>query len=133
MNELIDISKQSVNLKFKDCPWFFCDQEGRTLNHGKAILETEDQCNAYLAAYGPMHRHKLMRALEDPKFPYSALSNGVEIYDWGCGQGIGTMAVIEKLRDKNNEDEKNVTEEEQIFQSQNDDGWMPLSLKSHRK
>lgn len=98
INELIDISKQSVNLKFKDCPWFFCDQEGRTLNHGKAILETEDQCNAYLAAYGPMHRHKLMRALDDSEFPYSALCNGVEIYDWGCGQGIGTMAVIEKLR-----------------------------------
>lgn len=51
-----------------------------------------------MAAYGPMHNHKLMRALDEKEFPYSAVSNGVEIYDWGCGQGIGTIAVIEKLR-----------------------------------
>lgn len=45
-----------------------------------------------------MHHHKLMRALDENEFPYSDLSDGVEIYDWGCGQAIGTMAVIEKLR-----------------------------------
>ena len=48
-----------------------------------------------------MHHHKLMRALDEKEFPYSDLTDGVEIYDWGCGQGIGTMAVIEKLRQHN--------------------------------
>ena len=42
-----------------------------------------------------------MRALDEKEFPYSDLTDGVEIYDWGCGQGIGTMAVIEKLRQHN--------------------------------
>ncbi len=51
-----------------------------------------------MSAYGPMHRHKLMRALDENEFPYSDLNDGIEICDWGCGQGIGTMAVIEKLR-----------------------------------
>ena len=48
---------------------------------------------------------------------------------------VSFQEVFEKMTKgiTNNEDEKNVTEEEQIFQSQNDDGWMPLSLKSHRK
>jgi hypothetical protein len=42
-----------------------------------------------------------MRALDEKEFPYSDLTGGIEIYDWGCGQGIGTMAVIEKLRQHN--------------------------------
>ena len=69
------------------------DGQGRTLEHGTAVLETEEQCCAYMSAYGPMHRHKLMRALDE--------TGGIDIYDWGCGQGIGTMAVIEKLRQHN--------------------------------
>ena len=77
------------------------DGQGRTLEHGTAVLETEEQCCAYMSAYGPMHRHKLMRALDEKEFPYSDLTGGIEIYDWGCGQGIGTMAVIEKLRQHN--------------------------------
>lgn len=51
-----------------------------------------------MSAYGPMHHHKLMRALDENEFPYSDLAGGIEIYDWGCGQAIGTMAVIEKFR-----------------------------------
>lgn len=98
VSDVIQASRNFVLPDYSSCPWAFRDSLGRTLEHGTAVLETEDQCNAYLAAYGPMHRHKLMRALDESEFPYSALSNGVEIYDWGCGQGIGTMAVIEKLR-----------------------------------
>ena len=35
---------------------------------------------------------------EKGNFPYRELHNGVELFDWGCGQGIGSMAVIENLR-----------------------------------
>ena len=98
INDIIKVSTRYVPTAFKSCPWAYRDSEGRTLEHGTAVLETEEQCCAYMAAYGPMHRHKLLRALDENEFPYSALSNGVEIFDWGCGQGIGTVAVIEKLR-----------------------------------
>lgn len=98
ISDVIQASRLFVLPEYSSCPWAFRDSFGRTLEHGTAVLETEDQCNAYLAAYGTMHRHKLMRALEDSEFPYFALNNGIEIYDWGCGQGIGTIAVIEKLR-----------------------------------
>lgn len=98
INEIIKISNLYVPDIFKSCPWKYIDSQGRTLNHGTAVLETEEQCCAYMSAYGPMHHHKLMRALDENEFPYSDLSDGVEIYDWGCGQAIGTMAVIEKLR-----------------------------------
>ena len=98
INDIIKVSLRYIPDPFKSCPWMYSDSEGRTLEHGTAVLETEEQCCAYMAAYGPMHRHKLIRALDENEFPYKNLNNGVEIYDWGCGQGIGTVAIIEKLR-----------------------------------
>ena len=98
INDIIEVSLRYVPEPFKSCPWAYRDSKGRTLEHGTAVLETEEQCCAYMAAYGPMHRHKLIRALDENEFPYKNLNNGVEIYDWGCGQGIGTVAIIEKLR-----------------------------------
>ncbi len=101
INEIIRISNKYVPNRYKLEPWRYMDGQGRTLEHGTAVLETEEQCCAYMSAYGPMHRHKLMRALDEKEFPYSDLTGGIEIYDWGCGQGMGTMAVIEKLRQHN--------------------------------
>ena len=98
VNDIIRVSLQYVPSKYKSCPWKYTDSEGRTLDHGRAILETGEQCCAYMAAYGLMHYQKLLRALDYNEFPYKALNGGVEIYDWGCGQGIGSVAVIEKLR-----------------------------------
>lgn len=99
IEDIIRISRNYVPAEFRSCPWNYNESEGHHLNHGTAILETEGQCCAYMAAYGSMHRHKLERALDECNFPYNTLNNGVEIYDWGCGQGIGTVAVIQKLRD----------------------------------
>ena len=98
IDDIIKVSLRYVPEPFKLCPWAYRDSEERTLEHGTAILETEEQCCAYMAAYGNMHYKKLSRALDNTEFPYSAVNNGVEIYDWGCGQGIGTVAIIEKLR-----------------------------------
>lgn len=98
IDDVISISRNFVPVSFLNRAWEYRDNLGRTLEHGTAVLETEEQCCAYMSAYGPMHRHKLMRALDENEFPYSDLAGGIEIYDWGCGQGIGTMAVVEKLR-----------------------------------
>lgn len=91
--------------EFQDLPFTYKDSHGRWLEHGTAILETEELCSAYMAAYGRMHYHKLEYALSPDgnrgNFPYDTLKKGVEIYDWGCGQGIGTIAVIEHLRKQN--------------------------------
>ena len=96
--DIIRVSSQYVPNAHKQRPYAYKDNDGRTLERGTAILETEEQCCAYMAAYGNMHYKKLSRALENGEFPYKALNDGVEIYDWGCGQDIGTIAIIEKLR-----------------------------------
>lgn len=100
VRDIIKISAQYIVPQFKNCAWEFEDEKGRTLEHGTAILETEDQCNAYMVAYGPMHYHKLLRAFDENEFPYNEVKKGLEIYDWGCGQGIGTVAFIDILRNK---------------------------------
>lgn len=97
IDDVISISRNFVPVSFLNRAWEYRDNLGRTLEHGTAVLETEEQCCAYMSAYGPMHRHKLMRALDENEFPYSDLAGGIEIYDWGCGQGIGTMAVVENF------------------------------------
>ena len=104
IKDIISIAFKHIPEQFKSRPWCYQDNQGRTLNHGTAVLETEEQCNAYLAAYGNMHYKKLQYAFnhsDKNKIPYSEFKNGLEIYDWGCGQGIGTVALIEKLRQLN--------------------------------
>lgn len=101
IEDIIHTAEKDVPQCFRSTPWKYCDALGRNLEHGTAILETEELCSAYMAAYGRMHRHKLYYALgktnDKVKFPYDEVRNGVEIFDWGCGQGIGSLAVIENL------------------------------------
>lgn len=97
---IVATAKSYLPKRFIDCAWAYKDEEGRTLDHGTAILETSEQCNAYLVAYGNMHYHKLSRALDETEFPFRQLISSFEIYDWGCGQGLGSVAMIEILRQK---------------------------------
>lgn len=69
------------------------------LEHGTALLHSEQGMNAYMAAYGDMHILKCRTALQN--FPYGELeSNPYEIFDWGCGQGIASICLVENLRDR---------------------------------
>lgn len=80
-------SKLPDNMKAR--PW-------DVTNHGRAILHTEDQLNAYIAAYGEMHFIKCKAALQN--FPFESLTN-FEIVDWGCGQGIASLTLYEMLKE----------------------------------
>lgn len=100
ISDIVNISRQSLPNEYKERPYCYIDNTGRGLNHGKAVLETKGQCCAYMAAYGISHYKRALRALDDNEFPFELLYDGFEIYDWGCGQGIGTFAIIDKLREK---------------------------------
>lgn len=70
----------------------------RQLENGTAILDTAEQLNLYLAAYGDMHHEKLNQA-------YSTLFsncnfNGVqaEVIDWGCGQAFASCVLLDFIR-----------------------------------
>ena len=64
--------------------------------HGRRILTTEDELNAYIAAYGEMHIVKCRAALQN--FPFDDLANlTYDIFDWGCGQGLATLSLLDML------------------------------------
>lgn len=47
-----------------------------------------------------MHEAKMLSALQ--KFPFDRLiNNHIEIVDWGCGQGLASIVLLEYLRNKN--------------------------------
>lgn len=87
------IAKARANLpyQYKRTPWT-CIKDRRW------ILSSEDELNAYLCAYGEMHKVKCFSALQN--FPYDDLPQRIEIIDWGCGQGIATICLMDCLYDR---------------------------------
>ena len=90
-DDIIRTAKQYVPDTYKHCPWRYPG-----LEHGTALLENEDQLCCYLAAYGEMHKGKLECAIS--KFPFKNINCNYEIIDWGCGQGIASIYMIDSLR-----------------------------------
>ena len=65
------------------------------LERGTDIISHELQMCMYMYSYEKMHKAKMFDALEHAKF----LSyQDIEIIDYGCGQGLGTLAVIEYMK-----------------------------------
>lgn len=90
-SDIIRTATQNVPKEHQNAPWY-CPG----LNHGTATLETEAQLCCYLAAYGEMHRGKLECAIS--QFPFRNIDKDCEIIDWGCGQGIASVYMIDQLR-----------------------------------
>jgi len=59
------------------------------LNRGTALLQTNKHMCQYLFSFGRMHQAKLLDAYK--RIPKEAFENEIEIIDWGCGQGLGTV------------------------------------------
>lgn len=91
LDDIIQVSRNNVPSRYKDMPWSCTG-----LNHGTAVLSTEDQLCCYIASYGEMHKGKMDKALES--FPWKELTSNIEIIDWGCGQGIASIHFASKLR-----------------------------------
>lgn len=90
IDAIIKIAQNLIPLHLKSCPWSILD-------HGRKLLSTEDELNCYLAAYGETHKKKAFKAIED--LPYCELDDAIEVFDWGCGQGLASLCLIEKMRE----------------------------------
>lgn len=78
-----------VPFQYRSRPWQYPG-----LNHGTAVLTTEEQCNAYIAAYGNMHQGKINEVLDEIKINDFA-NTDLQIIDWGCGQGLATICLFD--------------------------------------
>lgn len=95
MNPLFIVEQCYNNLPqgMKAKPWEMTE-------HGKKVLQTEDELNAYIAAYGEMHIIKCRAALQN--FPFENFNlHSFEIFDWGCGQGLATLTLLDMLHERN--------------------------------
>ena len=90
--DVISVADSLVPSEFTKCPW-------KLTQHGTIVYTNQDQLNGYLAAYGSMHLAKLNYAFDllDDKLREPSLSKGVNIIDWGCGQGTATCAFLDYL------------------------------------
>lgn len=94
-DSIIELNKNIVPLPYRPCPWAYPD-----LNHGTAVLTTEEQCSAYIAAYGSMHQSKIYEVLD--KIKVDAFRNSdIQIIDWGCGQGLATVCLFDYFNKQN--------------------------------
>jgi hypothetical protein len=69
------------------------------LNQGVAILQTEGHLFIYMRSYGNMHQAKLLQSFEAISNLQNLISNKeIQINDYGCGQGIGSIVFIDYLK-----------------------------------
>lgn len=91
IDRLIEQAKKNFHGEYESHPWDFPE-----LKHGEGVLESENELNAYMAAYGKLHKLKMFKALEF--LPLSEINGNFEICDWGCGQGIASICLLQNLR-----------------------------------
>ena len=71
------------------------DQLYNELKRGTDILDDEDHLNMYLRSFGKMHQAKLNTAYKSYPNLGEVVSSEVEVFDWGCGQGIATICLLD--------------------------------------
>lgn len=74
------------------------------LENGVKQLETYEQLNQYIFSYGLMHQAKLQQAYHSifSTNHLPLIGQTIEIIDYGCGQGIGTICLIDYIKEQTN-------------------------------
>ena len=71
-----------------------------SLNRGVELLDSDAQMKCYLFSFGKMHQAKIYKALSCIS-PSTYTSDGFDIVDWGCGQGLATICFFDYLHEHN--------------------------------
>lgn len=98
IEEIIADCKRNTPERYRNCPFRHPE-----LNHGLDLLVSDETLDCYMAAYGEMHLSKCRAVLQNIPYPPKVIqypSQDLEIIDWGCGQGIGAMSVVNFLKDR---------------------------------
>lgn len=85
-------------LSVQKCRFFDSDKVYITLDKGEALLINESQLFSYMKSYGKMHYEKLMYSFR--VLPSDLFDGDINIVDWGCGQGIASMAFLDYMREE---------------------------------
>lgn len=94
IDAVIETAKSLLPPDYKSSPWSHPE-----VNRGVGLLRTDEGLNCYIAAYGESHKRKVLKAIEG--LPFAELKESIEVVDWGCGQGLASVCLVEKLRERN--------------------------------
>ena len=98
MDAIIENCKRHIPEQHRRHPYYHPE-----LNHGLDLLSSQEAMDCYMGAYGEMHQVKCRAALQNLPFPptnASPSSLSLEIIDWGCGQGIGAICLIDYIKER---------------------------------
>ena len=66
--------------------------------NGALVIVDPAGLDAYIACYGGMHYHKMIDACQQINLNQLAGNALVEVWDWGCGPGIATYALLDEMQ-----------------------------------
>lgn len=98
MDAIIENCRNNIPSQYRYRPYSHPE-----LNHGLDLLQSDEGLDCYIGAYGEMHQAKCKAAMQNMPFPpkdSDKTSLSLEIIDWGCGQGIGTICLVDFLKDR---------------------------------
>lgn len=79
--------------------WKYFHREGNPNDRGRCPLAEDAAVMCYLVAYGQMHQEKLKIAF-DAMLEKVTIPSRINIVDWGCGQGLGSMVLLDYLKER---------------------------------
>lgn len=92
------ITLDAIEEAARDClPQELRAQPWTITQRGAAFYTKEVQLDAYLAAYTEMHKRKLEMAFSH--LPQEQIANEINIIDWGCGQGLGSIFFLNYIHE----------------------------------
>lgn len=95
LDSIRDAAIEALPRQYRRTPWVLTSQGGSDDNN---TIYTEDlQLDAYLASYVDWHKGKLQRAFD---LLNETLPRQINIIDWGCGQGVATIFILDYIRSK---------------------------------
>ncbi|WP_294598560.1 UvrD-helicase domain-containing protein [uncultured Rikenella sp.] len=98
MEAIIENCRSNISEQYRYRPYSHPE-----LNHGLDLLKSDEGLDCYIGAYGEMHQAKCRAAMQNMPFPPNDRTNislSLEIIDWGCGQGIGTVCLVDYLKER---------------------------------
>lgn len=70
------------------------------LKRRTGIIDDDAHLNMYLKSFGKMHKAKIDAAFESLPNILEIFDKEIEIYDWGCGQGLASICLLDYLQTK---------------------------------
>lgn len=91
--KLVEKCYKRLPYNMRSKPWEYTE-------HGRKVLNTDEELDAYIAVYGEIHILKYRAALQNFPFDNACDKSSYSIFDWGCGQGLATLTLLDMLYER---------------------------------